>query len=120
MHDPGGMGSRQAIGDLHGQIEQFARAVDGRNRRAVNKLHHQVARSFRRCPHVIDLADVGMIQRRHGARLAFEPLRKSGLRYFDGDDAVEARIARLIDFPHATRPDRSDDFVGPQAGSGIQ
>jgi hypothetical protein len=61
-----------------------------------------------------------MIQSRYGARLAFEPLRRPRLPHFDGDDAVEARVAGLEDFPHATRPDGRDDFVRPQLGSGIQ
>jgi len=120
MHDPSRMRRRQAVGDLHGQIEQLARAVNGRNRRAVHKLHHQVAWGFRRCSDIVDLADVGMIQSRHRARLAFESLRKSRLRHFDGDDAIEARVAGLEDFAHATRPDGRDDFVRPQACSGIQ
>jgi len=47
------------------------------------------------------LAHVRMIQSRHGARLAVEPLGESRLRDFDGHDAVDARGASIEDFSHA-------------------
>jgi hypothetical protein len=32
---------------------------------------------------------------------------------FDGDDAIEARIASFINLAHSTRTDGGEDFVGP-------
>ena len=120
VYDLNGMRGGQPAGDLYGQIEQLARAVDGCKRQAVYKLHHQIARGFGRCPNVIDLADVGMVQRRHGARLAFESLRERRLRDFDSDDAVKTGIPGLEYFPHSAHADGRKNLIGSQAGSGVQ
>ena len=66
------------------------------------------------------MADVGMVQRRNGARLALHALlqfrrrRKMGSQNFHGDGAIEARIARAIDLAHAARAKRRLDFVGTE------
>jgi hypothetical protein len=52
-----------------------------------------------------------MIQRRNRPRLQLEPLREP----FVGDlyryDAVQSRVASLVDFAHTARADGLEDFV---------
>src|SRR5712691_6123027 len=52
-----------------------------------------------------------MIQRRHGASLALKTLTELGLGNLDRDDTIEARVAGLVHFAHATRTDGCEDFV---------
>ena len=58
-----------------------------------------------------------MIQRSHGARFTLESgaqilaLGDVFRQDLDGDDAIEPGVARLIDFSHASRSDRGQDFV---------
>ena len=42
MRETGRVRRRQAVGDLHDQIEQFSRRIHRCDRRAVDKLHHEV------------------------------------------------------------------------------
>jgi hypothetical protein len=57
--------------------------------------------------HLIERADVGMVQRRNGAGLAVEALlglvvfRSMRGENFDGDGAVETAVACTIDLAHA-------------------
>src|ERR1700761_3075352 len=57
--------------------------------------------------HVIELANVGMTQSGDGARFAVEALARGVIgaemfgEDFYGDNAIEARIERAIDFAHA-------------------
>ena len=69
-------------------------------------------------------ADVRMIERRDGARLAVEAvaqLRVGGERRgedLDRDGAIEPRIAGAIHLAHPTLADECDDFVGAEAHAG--
>jgi hypothetical protein len=67
VHDPHGVSGGEAVGDLHRHIEELTRALCLANGRAVNKLHDKIVR-----PHVVQLTDVGMIQRGYGAGFALE------------------------------------------------
>ena len=73
-----------------------------------------------------DGEDVGMIQRRGGARLlleALEPIgieRERGGQDLDGNVAAEPRIARAIDFAHAPGANRGNHLVGAEARSARQ
>ena len=78
---------------------RFARSVWRREGRALHQFHHQVIRT-----NVIERADVGMIQHRHGVRLAFEPLAKLLRGYLDGDLAVETSVAGFPHLAHAPEP----------------
>src|SRR5450755_2680557 len=53
----------------------------------------------------------GMIERRDGVSFLLETRRVLALQALDGDDAVEARVARLVDLSHASRANRREDFV---------
>ena len=113
MNDPGGMRRRQAVGDLHRQIEQLLRRVRRLNGSAVDVFHDEVIR-----PHVIEVAQVRMIQRRDGASLAFEAVAKLLGDQLDGDRPVQPRVAGLIDLTHPSRADRRDDLIRAELGAG--
>ncbi len=76
--------------------------------------------------HVVDRADVGMVQRGDGSRLALEPrapLRIGHERrshHLDRDRAIETCVPRAIDLAHPPRAERCCDFVGTEARAGNQ
>jgi hypothetical protein len=55
-----------------------------------------------------------MVQGRDGACLPGEALRECALRSLDGDEAVEAGVAGLVDFAHAAGSYGREDFVGSE------
>src|SRR6187200_986302 len=73
---------------------------------SLDKFHDEVVRS-----HIIDLANMGMIQSGYYASLTLEALTKSGFRHLQRDSAVETAIPRLPDFAHAARADKREKFV---------
>ena len=38
----------------------------------------------------------------------------------DGDAAPQLRVAGAVDFAHAARAERSDDFIGAEVGAGSE
>jgi len=72
------------------------------------------------------MANVGMVQRRNGARFALHALlefrrrRKMGSENLDRDGAIEACVLGAIDFAHSTRTERRLDFVGAESRAGGQ
>jgi hypothetical protein len=96
------------------------------------QLHHQVMelllpwRSLRGrgVADVVQRADVGMVQRGDGLRLALEALANLLVagqhrgNQLDGDIAIQARIARAMDLPHAAGAERAEDLVGSESCSG--
>ena len=103
---PAACAAASPVGDLHGQVEQLARALGWRDGRALDQFHDEVI-----WPDVVKLADIGMIERGHGARLALEALAELGLRDFDCDGAVEPDVASFVDLTHAAGAYRREDFV---------
>ena len=87
---------------------------------AVDVLEHEIAWAD-----VVQLADVRMVQGRDRPRFMFESaqaIRVMGHwrgENFDGDVAIEARIAGSVDLAHPARAKERDDFVRaePRAGS---
>jgi len=67
-----------------------------------------------------------MVQRRDGARFAFEPLASLGIvsdgigQDLDGNESIQAGVVRTIDVAHPSRSDGAENLVGAQAGSGGQ
>ena len=65
-----------------------------------------------------------MIEGCHRAGFAFEPLSSVGIasemspQHLHGDGAIQAGVARAIDFAHSAGPDQLDDFVGAEANTG--
>jgi hypothetical protein len=43
----------------------------------------------------------------------FGSVRKMRRQHFDGNDAVEARVASAIHLTHSSRTDSGEDFIGP-------
>src|SRR5215471_3063597 len=62
-------------------------------------------------------ADVRMVQRGDALRLALEPPAELGIggesrgQHFDGDAAIQARVAGLVDFAHAAGAEERHDLV---------
>jgi len=65
MDDPCCVGGGHAFGDFVGQGEHLAGTLDRRQRTALEELHDEVSG-----PDVIELTDVGVIERRDRPRLA--------------------------------------------------
>ena len=69
---------------------------------------------------VVQRADVGVIERRNRARLPLEALAEFRSRRglsdddFDGDDAIETRVAGLVDLAHAAFAELGDDAIGTE------
>src|SRR5579863_3133583 len=81
-------------------------------------LHHEEIGAVLRAD-IVERADVRMVQRGDSPRFALKALarfRRFGKmlgQNFDGDGAVEARIAGAINLTHAARTYTCDDFVWP-------
>ena len=88
---------------------QRATGDDLRQRRALDQLHHEIVG-----PDVVERADVGMVQRRHGARLPLEPCAEAVAANLDRDRALQTRIARRVHVPHTACANRVQDFVGTE------
>ncbi len=43
-----------------------------------------------------------------------------GREHLEGDGAVQARISRAVDLPHAARAGGADDLVGAEPGAGLE
>ena len=56
-----------------------------------------------------------MVEGGNGAGFALETFGEGLTGGFDGDDAVEPGVARLIDFAHPARAELSEDFEGAEA-----
>jgi len=67
--------------------------------------------------HVVDCADVRIIQRGCGVCFALEALLRTGFRgetrrqNLDGDVSVETCVSGTINFTHAARANESFDFI---------
>ena len=72
---------------------------------------------------VKDREHVRVRERGHCLRFALEPCALYGIgsqalrEDLDRDVALQARVSRAIDFPHAPRSERGDDFIWPECGS---
>jgi hypothetical protein len=89
----------------------------------IDQLHHEVI-GITRAADVVQHADVRMVERRDGPRLALEPRadfragREMLRQHLDGNVAPEPRIAGAIHLAHPAGAERRHDFVGAEAGSG--
>ena len=111
----------QRGGDLRGDLERLLqrnRALTNEvgQRRPLHQLHHQVVRS-----HVVEVADIEMIQRGHGADFAVEALVETLGGNFDGDIATGARVVRTVHLSHPTFAHECEDFIrGQSLSPGVQ
>ncbi len=115
------MGRRQTLRDLKAQGDQFA-GVDRPSSQKFSKAlpraeFHDDERPFFELSHIVDRADVGMIQMRCRPGFLLEPAPGGRVRQqtlgqeLDGDRPAEANITGRIDDPHAAGPQAIDDLV---------
>ena len=77
-----------------------------RESRPLDQFHHKVVRTD-----IIDVTDVGMIERGDSSDFALEPIVETIGRELDGDLATHAPVACAIDFTHTAGAERCDDFI---------
>jgi hypothetical protein len=63
---------------------------------------------------VVQMADVGVIERGDRAGLAREALGELRIGYFDGDVAIQPGIMGAIHFAHTAFAHWAEDFVRPE------
>jgi hypothetical protein len=124
MHDAFMVGGLERVGGLDRHAEHVLereRAVPEPlgQRLPVQVLHDEKVGALV-LPDVVEHTDVGMRQRGDGLRLALEAapaIRVGGVRgaqELDGDDAVQAGVARLVHLAHAARADRRQNLIRPE------
>ena len=130
MNDPGPMRFVERVGDLHAVFErlfkrQRAALESRRERLAFQVLHHQVFDvSF--APHVVQRANVRMVETGDQARFTLEPfagfrtLRSPGEQNLDSDNPAETRITRSIHLAHAAGPDGGEDLVRAETSARME
>ncbi len=127
MDDSSTVGFFESVGDLDGDGQNLfgsertlAQALG--QRLALQELHDQVVDGAF-VAHIMEHADIGMLKLRDDFGFAFEAgaqfsaRHQLSVQYFDGDRAVQARVASAIDLTHATRAERRFDFVGAKSGA---
>ena len=73
---------------------------------------------------IVECADVRMIEGADRLGFAFEPLATIGVgggfvgQNLDRDGAIEPAVGRSIDFAHAARAKRRNDFIGTETRAG--
>ena len=105
----------ERIANLRRILQRLIERQGPFQRCALDVLHHEVI-----WPDVIKRADVRMIERRNCLGLALEALGKLGTGCLDRDKPVKACVAALVYLSHATCPDRREDFVRAEGGTGSQ
>ena len=121
------VGGGQGVGDLgrHGQrlLERQRSLLEAVGERLAREvLHHQEGRTVVLAD-VVERADVRVVQAGDGLRFALEAgaaVRVGadlGREDLDGDGAVEAGVAGLVDLAHAAGADGGEDLVRAEAGT---
>ncbi len=121
MHDAGAVRLLKRLADLHANFE---RLLEGHppfaqlrfQGLALQILHDQIGGSIL-ASHVVQDANVRMIQRRDGTSFPLEALfgfwifREMRRENFDRNRAIQTSVARAIHFAHAASSQRRLDFV---------
>ena len=118
VNDPLLVGGFERVGDLLGGLQRLIQRKRALldpfcQRRPFHQFHHQVIGSD-----VVDVANVGMIQRRHRVYLAGEAGAEALGGNLDGHVPPHPRIVGAIHFAHAPGADWSDDLIGPEFCAG--
>jgi hypothetical protein len=115
----------QCSGDLDElAVVQWSACQPPLQRFAVQQFHHQERNALSSYADVVDRADIRMLERGNRASLALEPRaplwigRHVGRQHFDGDRAIEPRVAGRVDLAHPARAERRKDLVGAEARAG--
>ncbi len=127
MHHAGAVRLIQRIRDLHSILQRLLERQRPffqflRQGLAFDALHHQKLHAFL-LSNIVQHANVRMIQAGDGLGLALKTLSENGIfgemrrKNFDGDGAVQARIACAVNFAHASRAERRQDFVWAEASA---
>ena len=95
----------QRIANLDGEFQGLIDRQGPLDLSAFDVLHDQVIRAD-----IVQSTNIGMIQCRDCTSFVLEPFGEPGAGNLDGDDAIEARIARLINFTHSARTDGREVF----------
>ena len=111
---PAGFGE-ESQRNLIGDFERFVKRQGPLQRLAFDQLHYQIVR-----PHVVEMTNIRMIQRSHGAGFTLESLIELFARSLDGDFAMQARVTRAIHLAHAAFAEMREYFVGTGTGSRSQ
>jgi len=96
VHDALAVCGIESCGDLNRQPNGFLGRMGASNGCALDVLQYQVVRTD-----VVDLTDVGMIQRSDGAGLLLKTSVVLALQPFDRNNAVQAGVAGLPHLTHA-------------------
>ena len=110
MNDSFGVRGFERRSDLRGEPQGLSRRKSlrlftGNNRRAVHILHDQIIRA-----NIVNLADVGMIQRGNGFGFTLEALAELLAGNFDRDIPIQTRVLGAIHFSHAARANGAQGF----------
>src|SRR5690606_17165319 len=95
------------------------------DRHAVDVLHDEIGRAFRRGTAVQETRDVGMIEVGEDLAFAEQPLFRLGIdepvaNELDGDLLAEALVRpfRQVNDAHPAAPEDADDAIGPDSQAG--
>src|SRR5262245_1056581 len=111
----------QCIDNLQRDTSGDVRQHRPLQRHAIHVLEHEVVRA-----EVVDLTDVGMVQRGDCASFLVEPvhairvIRKRLGQDLDGNLAVQPGVARPVHFAHTTCTKRGGDLVGTESSTSLQ
>jgi hypothetical protein len=130
VEDPGAVRLVERGGDIGGitqrLIERQRPARESRSERLPLDILHDEVFDVPFAAHVVNHADVGMIEARDGPRFALEPRTQSRIgeqvrqEDLDGDGPVQPRVAGLVDLPHPAGPERRDDLGWAETCTGRQ
>src|SRR3954451_2361252 len=110
MNDPFAMGGVEGIRKLNGQTQGLRRGHRAAEGATVQILHDEVV-----WPHVVQGANVRMVQRRDGTGFAIEAAAELAGRYLNRNCPVDARVASLVDGSHAAGANPRENSVRTQA-----
>ena len=124
MNDAFAMRCHHRVGDRDGNLEEFRKwqrtpAQALLERLSIEKLHHDEVVAVG-AGHVVNRADVRVVQGCNGPRFALKPRAELGIVaeaircQLEGDDAVQTGIAGFVHFAHAARTREFEDFVRPK------
>src|SRR5262245_22118045 len=101
--------------DLGGELQDAVERQWTFERLAFDQLHHEVIRT-----HIVECADVGVVQRGDRPRFTFEAITECCRGELDRDRSIEPRVAGPRHLPHAAGSNQADDLIGPDPRAWIQ
>jgi hypothetical protein len=121
MHDAFPVRFVQRVGYFQSQLQRFVQrhgaTFKARRQRLAFEIFHDEIVGTVLLANVVQHTDMRVIQRSQRLRFTLEALPHLGIRrpmlwkYFDGDDALQSRVRRFVDFAHSTGSDLVEDLV---------